>query len=89
MLDRNTSYLIYARTCTVCASVEIYENYFKMKKEINKRKQNEFSAAAQKVPKFLPRQRIISPGPLYVPGLKGVPPARSSAATCRAISPGW
>jgi hypothetical protein len=29
--------------------VEIYENYFEMKKEINKTKQNEFSAAAQKV----------------------------------------
>ena len=37
MLDRKTSYLIYARTCTVCGSVQIYENFFKIKKEINKR----------------------------------------------------
>ena len=50
MLDRKTSYLIYARTCTVCGSVEIYENYFEMEErnkrkqinpeQINKRKQN-------------------------------------------------
>ena len=74
MLDRKTSYLIYARTCTVCGSVEIYENYFEMKKVINKRKQN---------------KEIISRGPLYEPGLKGVPPSRSAAATWRAFCPGW
>jgi hypothetical protein len=34
--------------------VEIYENYFEMQKEINKIQQNKFSAAGQKVPKFLP-----------------------------------
>jgi len=80
---------MHERVRYICSSVEIYENYFEMKKEINKRKQNEFSAAAQKVPKFLPRQRIISRGPLYEPGLKGVPPARSAAATWRGIGPGW
>ena len=52
MLDRKTSYLIYMHERI---RVEIYENYFETKKEINKRKQNEFSIAAQKVPKFLPR----------------------------------
>jgi len=81
MLDRKTSYLIYARTCTVCSSVQIYENFFEMKKEINKRIQNEFSAAAQKVPKLLPRQRLNSPGLYYGPGQKGVHPARAAAAT--------
>ena len=30
MLDRKTSYVIYARTCTVCGSVEKYESYFEM-----------------------------------------------------------
>ena len=35
--------------------------------------QNEFSAAAQKVPKFLPRHIIISRGPLYEPRLKVLP----------------
>ena len=42
MLDRKTSYLIYARTCTVCDSVEIplkENNYLCMLEEINKRKQ--------------------------------------------------
>ena len=83
MLDRKTSYLIYMHERV---RVKIYENYFETKKEINKIKQNEFSAAAQKVPKFLPRQRIISRGPLYELGLKGGPSARSAAAT---FGPGW
>ena len=83
MLDRKTSYLIYMHE-RVC--VEIYENYFETKKEINKRKQNEFSTAVQKVPKFLSRQRTISRGPLFEPGLKGVPPARSTSAT---FGPDW
>ena len=95
MLDRKTSYLTYMHERV---RIEIYyfqisvivytciENYFETKKEINKRKQNEFSAAAQKVPKFLPRQRIISRGPLLEPGLKGAPPVRSAAAT---FGPGW
>ena len=42
ILDHNTSYLIYARTCMVCDSVEIplkENNYLCMLEEINKRKQ--------------------------------------------------
>ena len=42
MLDRKTSYLIYARVCTVCGSVEIplkENNHLCMREEINKRKQ--------------------------------------------------
>ena len=83
MLDRKTSYLIYMHEHV---RVEIYENYFETKKEINKRKQNEFPAVAQKVPKFLLRQRIISRGPLFEPRLKGAPSARSAAAT---FGPDW
>ena len=54
-----------------------------------KEKQDEFSAAAEKVLKSLPRQRVIGRGPLYEPGLKGLAPARSATPTCVAFGPGW
>jgi hypothetical protein len=39
MLDRKISYLIYMHKRV---RAELYENYFKMKKEINKIQQNKF-----------------------------------------------
>ena len=40
----------------------------------NKMCQNEFSAAAEKWAKSLPRQKVISPGSCYEPGLMLHPP---------------
>ena len=40
----------------------------------NKMCQNEFSAAAEKWAKSLPRQQVISPGSCYEPGLMLHPP---------------
>ena len=55
--------------CTVCGSVEIYENYFEMKKrKKNKRKENEFSAAAKKTAQI--SAAAISRGLVYEPRQK-------------------
>ena len=53
----------------------------------NKMCQNEFSAAAEKWAKSLPRQQVISPGSCYEPGLILHPPSRSDAATCAPFVP--
>lgn len=68
MLCNSASFIVVRSTIELSAKHKI-----KSAQKINGKIQNQFSAAAQKVHKILSRQRNISPGSYYEPGLKLLP----------------
>jgi len=72
----------------MCINVScVYGNLF-AKETRNETKNIKLCCRGREKKETLPRQRTFSPGWRYKPGLKGLRPVRSPAATCVAFCPG-